>query len=114
MHKKKAGEGGWVLVLAGAGKVPWYKCCSLAPEFVCLVCLISHFYICALQLYSFHRDVHSENVFHANIRTKNIHFTTEVRFYVAYGVCGVRVASHINSGIKYAINKCSSKCFSVF
>ena len=38
----------------------------------------------------------------------------EVRFDGAYGVCGVRVASVINSGIKYAINKCSSKCFSIF
>ena len=38
----------------------------------------------------------------------------EVRFDGAYGVCGVCVASVINSGIKYAINKFSSKCFSVF
>ena len=38
----------------------------------------------------------------------------EVRFDGAYGVCGVRVACVISSGIKYAINKCSSKCFSIF
>ena len=38
----------------------------------------------------------------------------EVRFYGAYGVCGVRVASAINSAIKDAINKFSSKCFSLF
>ena len=38
----------------------------------------------------------------------------DVRFDGAYGVCGVCVASVINSGIKYAINKCSSKCFSIF
>ena len=37
----------------------------------------------------------------------------EARFDGAYGVCGVRVASIISSGIKFAINKCSSKCFSV-
>ena len=37
----------------------------------------------------------------------------ELRFDGAYGVCGVRVASVINSGIKYAINKSSSKCFSI-
>ena len=37
-----------------------------------------------------------------------------VRFGGAYGVCGVRVASVINSGVKYAINKCSSKCYSIF
>ena len=38
----------------------------------------------------------------------------EVRFYGAYGVCGVCVAIVINSCIKYALNKCSSKCFSIF
>ena len=32
----------------------------------------------------------------------------EVRFDGAFGVCGVRVASVIDSGISYAINKCSS------
>ena len=37
----------------------------------------------------------------------------KVRFYGAYGVCCVRVASVINSGMKFAINKCSSKCFSI-
>ena len=38
----------------------------------------------------------------------------EVRFYGTYGVCGVRVASVIISCIKCAINKYSSKCFSIF
>ena len=38
----------------------------------------------------------------------------ELRFDGAYGVCGVRVASVIKSGIKYAKNKCSSKCSSIF
>ena len=37
-----------------------------------------------------------------------------MHFYGAYSACGVRVASVINSGITGAINKCSSKCFSVF
>ena len=44
---------------------------------------------------------------------KNIHFTAEVRFYGAYSVCGVRVASVINSGMMYATNECRSKCFSI-
>ena len=37
----------------------------------------------------------------------------EGRFDGAYGVCGVRVASAIKTGIKDSINKCSSKCFSI-
>ena len=35
----------------------------------------------------------------------------EVRFDGAYGLCGVRVAKVTNSGIKYARNKCSSRCY---
>ena len=44
---------------------------------------------------------------------EKVHLTAEVRFYDAYVVCGVRVASLINSGVKYAINKCSFKCLSI-
>ena len=35
-----------------------------------------------------------------NICIKDVHFTAEAHFYGAYGVCGVRVASGISSGIK--------------
>ena len=38
----------------------------------------------------------------------------EVRFYGAYGVCGVCVASALNMCIKSATNKFSSNCFSYF
>ena len=41
---------------------------------------------------------------------KNVHSTAEVLFFGAYGECGVCLASIISSGIKSAINKCSSKC----
>ena len=37
-----------------------------------------------------------------------------MHFYGAYGVCGVRVASVINSGIKDSRIRCGSKCFSNF
>ena len=78
------------------------------------VCKYPFLQLCSPQLYSLHREVHSENALYANICIKNVHFTAEVRFYGAYGVCGVRVASVISSGIKYSINKRSSKCFSIF
>ena len=99
-------EGIW----AGWGRVgiKWYKCCSLAPEIPSLsvsVCVCSHFYSCALQLHLLHREVHSENVFYANICTKNVHLMAYVRFYGAYGVCVIRVASFLNSGIYCATNK---------
>ena len=58
--------------------------------------------------------MHSESTLYANICTKNVHLTAEVRLYGAYGACGVRVASVINNGIHDAINKCSYKCFSIF
>ena len=38
----------------------------------------------------------------------------EVRFDSAYGLCVVRVASFLNSGIFYGTNKCGSLCFSYF
>ena len=38
----------------------------------------------------------------------------EVPFCGAYGLCRVRVASVINSGIHNDINKCSSKCLLIF
>ena len=44
---------------------------------------------------------------------KNIKIMTEVRFDSAYGVYGVRVAGYL-CGIKYFINKCSSRCVSIF
>ena len=40
-------------------------------------------------------------------------FMAEVRFYGAYGVCGGCAASVISSGKQGAIDKCSSKCFSI-
>ena len=42
-----------------------------------------------------------------------VQIMAEVRFGGAYGLCGVRVASVMNSGIKFAINKCGFKCFSI-
>ena len=59
----------------------------------------NHFYSCALQVYPLHREVHSEYVFYANICTKKVDFMAKVLFNGAYGVCIVRVASVLNSGI---------------
>ena len=79
-----------------------------------------HFYSFALLLYSLHREVHSEMCFTLNMYKKctNSHAIgssgAQVRFYGACGVYGGCVASVINSGIHDAINKCSSKCFSIF
>ena len=38
----------------------------------------------------------------------------KVRFYGAYGACGVYVASALSMCIENATNKCSSKCSSYF
>ena len=110
------GGAGWLrtsLVVS----VQWYKSCSLAPEILCLcVCLFVsiHFYSCALHNCTHFTAKYTQKTHITLIYVfKNFHFTTEVRFYGAYGLCGVCIASVINSGIKYAINKCSSKFFSI-
>ena len=86
--------------------VPWYKC-------VCL-CLITVFTaVFSTTVLTSPRSTPS-NVLYANLCIKKVHLKAGVRIYGTYGVCGVRVASAINSGIKYFINKCSSKCISIF
>ena len=52
---------------------------------------INHFYSCALQLYSLHREVHSENVFLADIFTKNVIVNCKYAFYGFHGAFGVWV-----------------------
>ena len=66
---------------------------------------MEHFYSCALYLYSLYREVHSEDVFCANICTKKVHSMAKVLFDCAYGVCVVRVASVLSGGIYFGTNK---------
>ena len=77
------------------------------------LCVSGNHY-CSSALCTHFTAKYSENVICANICTKNVQVMAEVRFDGAYGVCGVRVASVINTGIKNAINKCSFKCSSIF
>ena len=110
-----AGWGGVVTYFADR-IVLCYTSCSLAPEIVCVcvrvsVCKYPFLQLCSL--YSLHRGVLRKRILRQYMY-KNLHIMVEVRFDGAYGLCGVRVASVINSGIKCAINKCSSKCFSYF
>ena len=53
-----AGRGGaeWLSTLLIVS-VPCYKCCSSAPKISVCVSASNHFYSCALQLYSLHREV---------------------------------------------------------
>ena len=49
----------------------------------------AYFYSCALQLYSLHREVHSENVFYANICTKKVQVHGKYAFKGYDGAYGV-------------------------
>ena len=81
---------------------------------VCL-CLSNHFYSCVLHNCTHFTAKYSQKMYFALIYVlKNVHFTAEVRFYGACGVCGVRAACVVNSGIQEGINKFSSKLFSIF
>ena len=55
---------------------------------------LSHFYYCAL--YTHFTAKYSENVFYANICTKNVRIMAKERFGGAYGVFCVCVASALN------------------
>ena len=120
MQKKKAGEGGLIFFCF----VCLSACLCLtifAPPPAGVRCekVVTkskkealNFYSCAFQLYSLHRELLSENVFYANICTKQVQLMANVLFYGAYGVCVVRVDSVLNSGMFFGTNKCRSQCFS--
>ena len=100
--------------MVGRGGSTMVKMLLLSPgNSVCVCVSVSnHFYSCSLCTHF--TAEYSENVFCANICTKNVQIMAEVRFDGAFGVCGVCVASALNICIENATKKCSSKCFSYF
>ena len=58
---------------------------------MCVACLSNHFYCFALKLHSLHSEVHSVNVFYANICTKKYKIMANMLFYGFNGAYGVWV-----------------------